>query len=255
VFSERIIDSGLKQFKTISLNSWFERGLIHGFIGKDGIFRGDILPSDLAHLKQAVSSHSIAHLKQIHSSLVLEVSSLAVPTPIHEGDGWLIDCERDTGCWVIFTADCLPLMISFGKRMLLLHAGWRGLANGIIYKGLKRAVELQSGAMSSNYIEMLIGPAASKRQYEVGEEVLEEIGSSACYIIRDDKYFLSLVETAVKQFSEAAAELGLLATVHDASVCTIENMAWHSHRRDRESRGSNVMFFSLGGQFQNESNR
>jgi copper oxidase (laccase) domain-containing protein len=248
VFAKRLPGGETRQFSALCCDRWLDRGFTHGFIGKDGVFKGEKLSADLAALAQGISSQSIAYLKQIHSADVVVASTDDCLQGTYPGDGWIIDVENDKGCWVIFTADCLPLMISYGNFMLLLHAGWRGLANGIVRNGIGQCMELVGSTLQSNSIEMLIGPAASKDLYEVGSEVLEEIGSSAVYVIEDGRSFLSLAETAANQFREAAANFGLAATVYDCGVCTINNPAWHSHRRDKENRGSNVMFFSREGE-------
>lgn len=243
-----------RQFRILCCNDWLERGVVHGFIGKDGFFRGERLSSDLADLAQATASNSIFHLKQVHSADVHVASSGYSLEGVSSGDGWIIDMENNRGCWVIFTADCLPLMISFRKYMVLLHAGWRGLAKGIVYQGVRRLLEVSGGVSKGDNIEMVVGPAASSDSYEVGNEVLDQIGPSAVSVIRDGRLYLSLSETAVAQFCEASHEAGLTSTVYNCAVCTMNDRRWHSHRRDQESRGSNVMFFSPGGRISHEFN-
>jgi len=260
VFSERsVIAERLageaRKFRVLCCQNWLDRGTAHGFIGRDGFFRGERLAGDLADLAQAIASNSIFYLKQIHSADVLVASAGDCQQEVSPGDGWIIDVENDKGCWVIFTADCLPLMISYGKFMVLLHAGWRGLANGIVYKGVSRLLEVAGITYSGEPIEMLIGPAASGDRYEVGSEVLDQIGPSAVSIIRDDRSYLSLSATAASQFQEVARKAGITSKVYDCAVCTMTDNRWHSHRRDHESRGSNVMFFSPGGRISHEFNQ
>jgi YfiH family protein len=252
VFAERLPGDASRQFRVLCYDTWRDRGITHGFIGRDGFFRGEKLSPDLAALAQGLSSNSISYLKQTHSAEVLMASSGSSLSGVNEGDGWVINVENDKGCWVIFTADCLPLMISFGKFMALLHAGWRGLANGIVVEGVNRVLELSGNAPRVDNIEMVIGPAASKDCYEVGNEVLDQIGPSAVSVTRNGRVYLSLAETAAKQFREAATKAGVTSRVYDCAVCTIDHTGWHSHRRDQQNRGSNVMFFSAGGRISNE---
>ncbi len=67
----------------------------------------------------------------------------------------------------ILTADCLPIVITNqkGTEIAAIHAGWRGLANGIIDSTLKK--------MHASTTELIawIGPAICHRCYETGEEV------------------------------------------------------------------------------------
>lgn len=68
---------------------------------------------------------------------------------------------------VILTADCLPITLCNvqGTEIAAIHAGWRGLFNGIVENTLSK--------MTSNPSDLLawIGPAISQEFYEIGEEV------------------------------------------------------------------------------------
>ncbi|MCP4187159.1 MAG: peptidoglycan editing factor PgeF [Gammaproteobacteria bacterium] len=68
---------------------------------------------------------------------------------------------------VVMTADCLPVLICNrqGSEVAAVHAGWRGLAEGILTTTLD--------AMTSSVDELLawIGPAVSQQHFEIGDEV------------------------------------------------------------------------------------
>lgn len=70
---------------------------------------------------------------------------------------------------VILTADCLPIMLSNrqGNEIAAIHAGWKGLARGIIENTLSK--------IKNSAVEMLawIGPAICQRCYEVDEQVYQ----------------------------------------------------------------------------------
>jgi YfiH family protein len=71
---------------------------------------------------------------------------------------------------VIMTADCLPVVIAGadGKSLGLAHAGWRGLAAGVLEATLDALrVRAPHGAPWRAWI----GPAISQRHFEVGEDV------------------------------------------------------------------------------------
>ena len=65
---------------------------------------------------------------------------------------------------MLLTADCLPVAIARadGRRLALLHAGWRGLVAGIVERG----VEAVGGGATA-----AVGPGAGPCCYEVGEDV------------------------------------------------------------------------------------
>lgn len=100
-------------------------------------------------------------------------------TEIVHGDEAAPETEAD-GAWTatpgvvlaVQTADCLPVLLadSQGRAVMALHAGWRGLAGGILQKGVdKLRSELPDGARILAWLAPRIGPEA----FEVGEEVLE----------------------------------------------------------------------------------
>lgn len=72
---------------------------------------------------------------------------------------------------LIFTADCIPLLLCHRKGTLVaaIHAGWRGLAKGII-KATLSAINLDPKDLL-----VWIGPAITQPYYEVGEEVLDQM--------------------------------------------------------------------------------
>jgi len=65
---------------------------------------------------------------------------------------------------LVLVADCLPVALAGAGRVAMLHCGWRGLAGGMIEKGLDRFDEPPAAA---------IGPGIGRCCYEVGPEVLE----------------------------------------------------------------------------------
>ena len=101
-------------------------------------------------------------LKQVHSARVLEAGREMCNT---EADGLWTD--RENLVLAIETADCIPLLLAAGDGSVVcaLHAGWRGLAAGIIDNAL--------GALPCHpeSLRAWIGPAVSQQHYEVGDEV------------------------------------------------------------------------------------
>jgi len=73
---------------------------------------------------------------------------------------------------VVMTADCLPLLLcnAEGTQVAAVHAGWRGLADGII----ERAVEAFDCVTSS--LIAWVGPCIGPSAFEVGLEVKAQLG-------------------------------------------------------------------------------
>ena len=73
---------------------------------------------------------------------------------------------------VVMTADCLPILVSLTHApcVLAIHAGWRGLAAGVIEAGLQAAAARLRGP---DQWSIWLGPCIGPDSYEVGPEVRE----------------------------------------------------------------------------------
>lgn len=103
-------------------------------------------------------------LEQVHSAYVLNADSL---DGVCRGDAALSQTPG-TVC-VVMTADCLPVLFCNrnGTEVAAAHAGWRGLADGILENSIKQ--------MRSAPADILawLGPAIGPEAFEVGDEVRE----------------------------------------------------------------------------------
>jgi polyphenol oxidase len=130
---------------------------------------------------------------------------------------------------MVRTADCMAIAIAGGGAVAMVHAGWRGLAEGVIAEGL-RAVRSLAGDAAR--IEAAIGPAAGVCCYEVGDEV-HEVFARTGQDHRDGRN-LDLTAIASEQLRAGGA-----SAVHDVGLCTIcsDPALFYSHRRDRGITG------------------
>jgi YfiH family protein len=137
---------------------------------------------------------------------------------------------------MVISADCLPIAIAGrgnhaagdGGAVAMLHAGWRGLAAGIVAEGVRAVRELGVGGP----LEAAIGPGAGGCCYEVGEEVFE-LFSEYDERVRNGRN-IDLKAIARDQLERAG-----VAVVHDADLCTIcsDESLFFSHRRDHGVTG------------------
>jgi purine-nucleoside/S-methyl-5'-thioadenosine phosphorylase / adenosine deaminase len=127
---------------------------------------------------------------------------------------------------IVFTADCLPVLLASEGAVAALHCGWRPLAGGILAEGVKALREVGGDGP----VQAAIGPGARGCCYEVGEEVHEQF---ARYGARRMERNLDLPAIAAQQLQEAGVDV-----VHDTGMCS---MCWFglffSHRRDRGITG------------------
>lgn len=101
-------------------------------------------------------------LQQVHGTRVAQLAGQTVGT---SADAAVTDAPKQA-C-VIMTADCMPVLFcdTKGTQVAATHAGWRGLAAGV--------VEATLAGMQGTPTDVMawLGPAISPKAYEVGEEV------------------------------------------------------------------------------------
>ncbi|MEZ8378090.1 peptidoglycan editing factor PgeF [Vibrio splendidus] len=168
-------------------------------------------------------------LNQTHSTDVVTV--LEPVTNVLDADG-AFTSAKGIVCSAM-TADCLPVILTDtkGTQVAAVHAGWRGLAGGI----LENAVAKFSNLDSDNQIMAWLGPAIGKDAFEVGNDVLEAF-------VRFDPQ-AKLAFQAKAQPGKWLANMSQLATqrlmkvgvtsVTDSNLCTYaDSDAFYSYRRD-----------------------
>lgn len=110
-------------------------------------------------------AHQPIRIKQTHSNIAVP----ALPDSQGKEADAIFTSERNRVC-LVSTADCLPILLTHrqGTTVAAIHAGWRGLENGIIAK------TLQALSLAGADILAWLGPAISQSCYEVGDEVRQK---------------------------------------------------------------------------------
>lgn len=122
---------------------------------------------------------------------------------------------------LVFVADCLPVALAGPGGVAMLHCGWRGLAAGIVERGVV-AVAATDAA---------IGPGIGACCYEVGDEVLAAFADLGEGIAAGRR--LDLAEVTRRLLREAGVE-----QIESAGLCTsCESGRFFSHRRDHGRSG------------------
>jgi YfiH family protein len=122
---------------------------------------------------------------------------------------------------MVLAADCLPVALYGPGGLAMVHAGWRGLAGGIV-EAAAEAVAATAAA---------IGPGIGPCCYEVGEEVLAAFADLGDGIAAGR--LLDLPEVARRRLAEAGVE-----RIESAGLCTsCEKDLFFSHRRDHGRTG------------------
>ena len=194
---------------------------------------GDNLETVLKNRQQlaqsAVMPSAPIWLNQTHSTIVVEVNQ---PTDqILNADG-LFTSQSGIVCSAM-TADCLPVLFTNiqGSKVAAVHAGWRGLANGII----ENAVAMFNDGEPNGEVIAWLGPAIGSTAFEVGDDVLQAF----CDV--DSKALQAFKPTG--QAGKWWANMELLATqrlnslgvsqVFTSGLCTYSDPErFYSYRRD-----------------------
>lgn len=158
---------------------------------------------------------------------------------------------------LVMTADCLPVVFCSkqGDEVAVAHAGWRGLASGVLEQTLKQFTCTASDIMA------WLGPAIGQRQFEVGAEVREAfLQTNQVNLKADDvqaqikaAFILSPRSGAEKQkyFADifALARIRLAAcgvhAIYGGGECTVTNASqYYSYRRDgKTGRMATLVWF------------
>lgn len=165
-----------------------------------------------------------AWLDQIHSDVVAEASDIVTPP---RADA----CVARSGGRVcaVMTADCLPILFCNrdGDRVAAAHAGWRGLAAGII--------DTTVGALGvpGHQLMAWMGPAIGPSAFEVGDDVriamLARDGGTASAFVQNSRgrWQCDLYAIARRNLNQ----LGV-SSVHGGGYCTYDDERFFSYRRD-----------------------
>jgi len=168
--------------------------------------------------------NSPAWLEQIHGDLIVEVNHRSIGTVPRADGAW--SAERDVICAVL-TADCMPVLMTNrrGTKVAAVHAGWRGLAAGIVEKGVDIFDE------EADQILVWAGPCIGPRAFEVGTEVQRQLGGpEEAYTPASSagKVFANLALIA-KQRLKAVG----VSEFYSSNLCTYSDPhRYFSYRRD-----------------------
>ena len=168
-------------------------------------------------------------LRQVHGHDVVDADA----SPSHSEPEADAAIARATGrVLAVLTADCLPVLLCAGDGSAIgvAHAGWRGLAAGVIEASVARL-----GVPAESVLAWL-GPAIGPASYEVGTEV------RAAFLAEDERAAAAFEETRPGHW---LCDLYLLARqrlatagvrrVHGGGFDTYADPRFYSYRRDRET--------------------
>lgn len=136
---------------------------------------------------------------------------------------------------VVLTADCLPVLIcnKQGTHVAAIHAGWRGLASGVI--------EATIDALQQPADDLLVwlGPAIGPTKFEVGKDVYDafvtqDVSSAIAFTPLNEQKWLANLYTLAKM---RLAKKGVSAIFSDDYCTHTQDDLFFSYRRDKGQTG------------------
>jgi hypothetical protein len=169
-------------------------------------------------------------LALVHGAGVVDAEAVGEAAP--SADASFTTRPRVVCC--VTVADCLPVLLADtrARAVGIAHAGWRGLAAGVI----QNTVGAMRRAIGDPRAEILayLGPAIGPQHFEVGTEVLSAMrerlpdAGSAFRPHREDRHLADLFALARQALAQVA-----VASVHGGGDCTASDAArFYSYRRD-----------------------
>ena len=169
-------------------------------------------------------------LQQVHGTRVVRIGTTDFASGSPEADAVVADRPGDI-C-VVRTADCLPVLLCArdGGEIAAIHAGWRGLAGGVI--------EATLGAMRTSPGDLLawFGPAISQAAFEVGPEVRERFGDWGRIPGLFQPNRRGRLQADLYGLAKARLEAAGVAGVYGGGLCTYADKdRFYSYRRDGDT--------------------
>jgi polyphenol oxidase len=196
---------------------------------------------------RALDIEPFAVVGQVHGSVCFPVEAAAAGSGFDPRRGGEPVAPADAMVTVspgvslgILVADCVPIALASPEegRIAAIHAGWRGLAGGIVNAAVATFADPAT-------VRAAVGPAIGPDHYEVGEEVVDAVtrlaGQATLANPLDRRLRLDLAGTA----AGLLRALGI-REVEAASLCTAcEPKRFYSHRRDGPATGRQALIAAM----------
>ena len=199
-------------------------GMNVGFLSGDS---SDAVRANRARLRAALPSEP-RWLKQVHGPTVVRADDVE---GLPEADASFTVTPGVVAA--VMVADCMPVLLADvdGRGVGVAHAGWRGVAAGVI-QATVRAMRSALGDREAELVAYL-GPAIGPAHFEVGAEVLAAMActlprAAEAFRRRGDKYLADLVMLGRQALRDAD-----VPRVHGGSDCTYSAPErFYSYRRE-----------------------
>ena len=193
-------------------------------------------------LARQLAAHPV-FLQQVHGTRVLSLDEASADGQAADA---CISTQAGLAC-TIMVADCLPVLMcsADGKAVAAAHAGWRGLAHGVLENTVAALrtghAALNPQAAQSGALMAWLGPCIGPQAFEVGAEVRDEFvaldaGCAGHFEPQGQGKFLADLAALARRRLRASGVTQISGNDGSATWCTVANPSrFFSHRRDRIS--------------------
>ena len=195
---------------------------------------------------KSFSGEGVNGRKTLAKAVGFNSRSLIIPNQIHSthilfcsDQGRVPDCDGvfsktpDLVC-SIQVADCMPVYFAHRAESVfgLVHAGWRGLVNGIFSKS--RTILENNDHILTDF-EIVIGPSIQNCCFEVSDDVVNQFDTSFVEEKKNGKYRVDLQGLALDRLGRSGFIKDKIQILPDCTFC--QGQRYHSYRRNGKKAG------------------
>lgn len=180
------------------------------------------------------SLETLVEAEQVHGALVAVVSSREAGTVVSGVDA--LATENPEVWLAVYTADCVPVLVVDPRRpaVAAVHAGWRGIAQGIVLATLRRMGE--AFGTDPRRCLVALGPAIGPCCYEVDARVKEAMADAPWWgevtrRTRPGHWALDLRGVVLRQLGAVGVPPDRVEVIPGCTCCRPD--IFFSYRRDR----------------------
>ena len=222
--------------------------------------QADAVAANRARLARAVGGARPVFMNQVHGTAVCQWPADPQAAPTDQAapdlaDGASADAAVSASPRVactVMVADCLPVLLTnrAGSVVAAAHAGWRGLASGVLqstlasFRALAPAARAQAAINSeANEVLAWLGPCIGPRAFEVGPEVRQafvanDSGAAACFAAHGAGKYLADLPALARRVLAVQGVTAVYGNDSSDDWCTVAQPArFYSYRRDQAPLG------------------